>query len=321
VLAFVVRRLLWAGALCLTLSLVTFIIFYVIPTNQVQVRGGGFTDLRRASQLNGSIVQQYGQWVWHVAHGSLGKSFFSRRDVNSIIGSAAPVTISLTLGGAIMWMLIAVPLGVLSAMRPRSLLDRAATCLVLVGISAHPLWLGLIFSWLFGFKLHVLPGEGYCDLISPSTACGGPVAWFTHMLMPWFVFALVFAAIYVRMIRASVAESMEEDYVRSAYAKGHSEWSTVRRHVLPNALLPVVAMLAMDIGRFALPTALFVETAFGLPGLGKVLYDSLIRNDLPVLVGVVVFTAVAIVILNLVTDMLYAVLDPRVQVQAEAIPV
>jgi len=114
---------------------------------------------------------------------------------------------------------------------------------------------------------------------------------------------------------------MEEDYVRSAYAKGHSEWSTVRRHVLPNALLPVVAMLAMDIGRFALPTALFVETAFGLPGLGKVLYDSLIRNDLPVLVGVVVFTAVAIVILNLVTDMLYAVLDPRVQVQAEAIPV
>jgi peptide/nickel transport system permease protein len=321
VLAFVVRRLLWAVALCLALSLVTFIIFYVMPTEQVQVRGGGFTDLRRASQLNGPIFQQYGEWVWHVANGSMGKSFFSRRDVNEIIGAAAPVTISLIIGGAIMWMLIAVPLGVLSAMRPRSLLDRTATCVVLVGISVHPLWLGLIFSWFFGFRLHVLPGEGYCDLINPSTTCGGPVAWFTHMLMPWFVFALVFAALYVRMIRASVTESLQEDYVRLAYAKGHSEWGTVRGHVLPNALLPVIAMLAMDIGRFALPTALFVETAFGLPGLGKVLYDSLIRNDLPVLVGVVVFTALAIVVLNLIADLLYAVLDPRVQLQAEAIPV
>jgi peptide/nickel transport system permease protein len=320
VLPFVVRRLLWAVALCLTLSLITFIIFYVMPTQQVQVRGGGFTDLRRSSQLNGPIVQQYGQWAWHVANGSLGESFFSRRDVNSIVGAAAPVTIALVIGGAVMWMLIAVPLGVLCAMRPRSFLDRSATTLVLFGISAHPLWLGLLFSWLFGFKLHVLPGQGYCDLISPDTGCGGPVAWFTHMLMPWFVFALVFAAIYVRMIRASVTESLHEDYVRSAYAKGNSEWGTVRGHVLPNALLPVIAMLAMDIGRFALPTALFVETAFGLPGLGKVLYESLIRNDLPVLVGVVVFTAAAVVVLNLIADLLYAVLDPRVTLQAEALP-
>jgi peptide/nickel transport system permease protein len=324
VLAFVVRRLLWAGALCLTLSLVTFLIFYVIPTTQVQTRGGSaggsVADLRQLSHLNGPIVQQYGQWLWHVGRGSLGRSFFSRRDVNSIIGASAPVTISLMIGGAVMWMLIAVPLGVLSAMRPRSLLDRSATTLVLFGISVHPLWLGLILSWLFGFKLHVLPAQGYCDLVSPSTECGGPLAWFTHMLMPWFVFALVFAAIYVRMIRASVTESLHEDYVRSAYAKGQSEWGAVRGHVLPNALLPVVAMLAMDIGRFALPTALFVETAFGLPGLGKVLYDSLIRNDLPVLVGVVIFTSGMIVILNLVADLLYAVLDPRVQLQAEAIP-
>ena len=318
-LAFVVRRLLWAVALCLTLSLVTFIIFYVMPTEEVQAPGGGFTDLRRASQLNGPIVEQYGQWVWHVANGSLGKSFFSRQDVDSIIGAAAPVTMALVIGGAVMWMLIAIPLGVLSAMRPRSLLDRSATTFVLFGISAHPLWLGLLLSWTFGFKLHVLPSQGYCDLISPDTGCGGPVAWFTHMLMPWFVFALVFAALYVRMIRASVIESLHEDYVRLSYAKGNTEWGTVRSHVLPNALLPVIAMLAMDIGRFALPTALFVETAFGLPGLGKVLYDSLIRNDLPVLVGVVVFTAMAVVVLNLIADLLYAVLDPRVTLQGEAL--
>ena len=319
-LAYAVRRLCWAVALCLTLSLVTFIVFYVIPTQQVQVRGGGFTDLRKASQLNGAITHQYAQWLWHLGHGSLGRSFFSRRTVNSIIGDAAPVTIWLTLGGAVMWMLIALPLGVLSALHPRSLIDKGATTLVLIGISAHPLWMGLIFSWLFGSKLRVLPDGGYCDLINPSTSCGGPVAWFTHMLMPWFVFALVFAALYVRMIRATVTEALHEDYVRSAHAKGLTEWQAVRRHVLPNALLPVVTMLAMDIGRFALPTALFVETAFGLPGLGKVLYDALQRNDLPVLVGVVVFTTAAIVVLNLVADLLYVALDPRVKLQAVAVP-
>jgi len=320
VLAYAVRRLCWAVALCLTLSLVTFIVFYVIPTQEVQVRGGGFTDLRKASQLNGAITHQYAQWLWHLGHGSLGRSFFSRRTVNSIIGDAAPVTIWLTAGGAVMWMLIALPLGVLSALHPRSLIDKGATTLVLIGISAHPLWISLIFSWLFGSKLRVLPGGGYCDLINPSTSCGGPVAWFTHMLMPWFVFALVFAALYVRMIRASVTEALNEDYVRSAHAKGLTEWEAVRKHVLPNALLPVVTMLAMDIGRFALPTALFVETAFGLPGLGKVLYDALQRNDLPVLVGVVVFTAAAIVVLNLVADLLYVALDPRVKLQAVAVP-
>ena len=140
------------------------------------------------------------------------------------------------------------------------------------------------------------------------------------MLMPWFVFALVFAALYVRMIRATVTEALHEDYVRSAHAKGLTEWEAVRKHVLPNALLPVVTMLAMDIGRFALPTALFVETAFGLPGLGKVLYDALQRNDLPVLVGVVVFTAATIVVLNLVADLLYVALDPRVKLEAVAVP-
>ena len=312
-LAYVVKRLVWAVVLCLVLSLVTFIIFYVIPTNRVQVRGGGFTDLQRATQVSGPIVQQYAQFVWHIAQGSLGNSFFSRRSVNDIILDATPITLSLTLGGALIWMLIAVPLGVFSAMRPRSLIDRSATTLVLVGFSAHPLWLGLILSWLFGFKLSILPRSGYCDLINPSGGCGGPVQWFMHLLLPWFTFALFFAALYVRMIRATVAEALHEDYVRSARAKGLSEWRAVRTHVLPNALLPVVAMLAMDIGRFALPTALFVETAFGLPGLGKVLYESLVRNDLPVLVAVVIFTAFGVAVLNLVTDLLSGLFDPRVK--------
>ncbi|MBA2358004.1 MAG: ABC transporter permease [Actinobacteria bacterium] len=316
---YVVKRVLAAAVLGLALTLVTFIIFYVIPTNQVQVRGGGFTDLGRATQVSGPIFEQYGRFLWNVAHGSLGNSFFSRRSVNEIMLDAAPVTISLTIGGAIMWMLIALPFGIFSAMRPRSAIDRSATILVLIGLSVHPLWLGLMLSYIFGFRLHLLPEGGYCDMINPDTACGGPVQWFSHLLLPWFTFALVFAALYVRMIRASVAEALHEDYVRSGRAKGLSEWGAVRVHVLPNAILPVFAMLAMDIGRFALPTALFVETAFGLPGLGKVLYESLQRNDLPVLVGVVVFTVLGIALLNLVAELLYAVFDPRVKLSTAGI--
>jgi len=316
VLGYAVRRLLWAVVLCLALSLVTFIIFYVIPHQRVQVRGGGFAELGRASQLTGPLFQQYGQFLWNVAHGSLGRSFFSRREVNDILLDAVPVTLSLTLGGAVLWMLIALPLGVVSAMRPRSLVDRGATTLILIGFSAHPLWLGLMLSYLFGFRLDVLPATGYCDLIDPGNRCGGVLEWSRHLLLPWVTFAMFFAALYVRMIRASVAEALHEDYVRSARAKGLSEWGAIRAHVLPNALLPVLAMLAMDIGRFALPTALFVETAFGLPGLGKVLYESLTRNDLPVLVGIVIVTALAVALFNLITDLLYGLCDPRVRATA-----
>ena len=200
------------------------------------------------------------------------------------------------------------------------MLDRTATVIVLIGISIHPLWLGLILAYLFGYQLNALPFTGYCDMFSPVGSCGGPAQWFTHMLMPWITFALVFAAIYVRMIRATVTETLEEDYVRFARAKGMSEWTLLRRHCLPNAFIPVVPMVAMDISRFALPTALFVETAFGLPGLGRVLRDALIRNDLPVIVGVVVVSVLVIVIVNFLGEIVQVLIDPRVKLQAAPAP-
>jgi peptide/nickel transport system permease protein len=183
------------------------------------------------------------------------------------------------------------------------------------------LWLGLVLSYVLGNQLHVLPLSGYCDMFNPVGSCGGPVQWFTHMLMPWFTFALVFAALYVRMIRASVAETLQEDHVRFARAKGLSEWAALRRHVLPNAFISVVPMVAMDISRFALPTALFVETAFGLPGVGRVLRDAVIRNDLPVIVGVVVVSAVVVAFVNFVGELLHVVVDPRVKVRSAPVPV
>jgi peptide/nickel transport system permease protein len=316
VLAFALRRAAWALLLCLILSLFTFVIFYVVPRGQqTQQTRGRLADIQRTQQFSGPVFVQYARWVSAVAHGSLGRSYVSRRPVRDIIRDALPVTLALTVGGAVFWLLIALPLGVLSAIRPRSLLDRTATVLVLVGISTHPLWLGLILSYSLGYQLHLLPSAGYCDLFSPVGSCGGPTQWFAHMLLPWFTFSLVFAALYVRMIRATVTETLQEDYVRFARAKGMSEWAVLRRHAQPNAFIPVIPMVAMDISRFALPTALFVETAFGLPGLGQTLRNALIRNDLPVIVGVVVVTALVIAIVNFVGELIQAAIDPRVKLQ------
>jgi peptide/nickel transport system permease protein len=315
VFGYTLSRLGWAVMLCLIISLFTFVLFYVVPRQQQIQRQSGRFDLQRTQQFSGPVVVQYGRWVKGVATGSMGRSYVNRRAVSDILLDATPVTLSLTVGGAVIWILIAVPFGIMSAIWPRSTLDRASTVLVLVGLSAHPLWLGLVLSYVVGYQLHALPASGYCDMFHPVGTCGGPVQWFSHMLMPWFTFALVFAALYVRMIRASVAETLQEDHVRLARAKGMSEWGALRKHVLPNAFISVVPMVAMDISRFALPTALFVETAYGLPGLGRILRDALLRNDLPVIVGVVVVSAVVIAIVNFMGEIVQAIIDPRVQVR------
>jgi peptide/nickel transport system permease protein len=209
-------------------------------------------------------------------------------------------------------MMLAVPIGILSALRPRSLLDRLAMVFVLVGISAHPVWIGLIFAYFIGFKAGLTPITGYCDFINPSGDCGGPVQWAYHLILPWITFAILFAAVYVRMIRANVMEALTEDYVRTARAKGAPEWLVMRSHVLRNAMLPVVTMLGMDIG-LGLGGAVFTETVYGLPGLGKTAITAINGVDLPVLQGIVVFSTTMIIFFNLLVDVFYAWIDPRIR--------
>lgn len=230
----------------------------------------------------------------------------------NVIARAAPVTISLVLGGAVVWLLLAFPIGILSALRPRSLLDRAGMIFVLIGVSAHPLWIGLVLSYIFGFQLAATPIAGYCAVFSPSETCGGPVQWAYHLLLPWFAFGVVFAAIYARMIRASVLETLDAEHVRTARAFGMSEWRILKTQVLRNAMLPIVTMVGMDVG-IAFSGAIFVERAFNLPGIGPLLFQALARRDLPVLMGIVVLVTTAILIVNLIVDLLYPVLDPRVR--------
>src|SRR2546430_14056628 len=243
---------------------------------------------------------------------SLGISFAERTNVNDIVVNAAPVTASLVFGGAVFWMLIALPVGILSALRPRSLLDRIAMVFVLIGISAHPVWIGLLFAYFLGFKAGVFPITGYCDFINPSGDCGGPVQWAYHLILPWATFAFLFAALYVRMIRANVMEALGEDYVRTARAKGAPEWLVMRSHVLRNAMLPVVTMLGMDVS-IALGGAIFTESVYGLPRLGKTALQAIDGFDLPVTQGVVVFATLCVISINLLVDLLYAWIDPRIR--------
>jgi peptide/nickel transport system permease protein len=325
---YLIRRLFWAGVMFLAVTVVSYIIFFLVPAEPARLICGAqcppdqVERVRKEVGLDDPVYVQYLRFLgglmpvdlhpFHLKTPSLGNSYATRQPVNDIIKEAAPVTASLVIGGAVLWMLVALPIGILSALRPRSLLDRAAMVFVLIGISAHPVWIGLILIYFVGYKAGLTPLGGYCDMINPSTDCGGPWDWAHALILPWITFAVLFAALYVRMIRANVLEAMNEDYVRTARAKGAPEWLVMRSHVLRNAMLPVVTMLGMDIG-LALGGAVFTETIFGLPGLGKRALEALEGFDLPAVMGIVVFATVCVIVFNLIVDLLYAVIDPRIR--------
>jgi peptide/nickel transport system permease protein len=318
VIGYIVRRIGWAFALLLLATFFTFVIFFVLPAEETRVgRGSGALELamREAYNLGGDpLPKEYWQFLVNTfGHGTLGDSFVTREPVLDMLARTLPVTASLLIGGFLICMAIALPVGILSALRARSLVDRAAMVFVLIGISAHPVWIALVLSYLVGVKAHVLPIGGYCDFVNPSTSCGGAVEWAQHLILPWLSFAFLFAALYTRMIRASVLEALDEDYVRTARAKGASRERVIRAHVLRNALLPVATMIGMD-AALAFGGAIFIESVYGLPGMGRLTLFSLARRDLPVIMGVVLVVTAAIVFFNTVIDILYGWLDPRIQV-------
>jgi peptide/nickel transport system permease protein len=318
---YLIRRLLWAVVLLFCVTLITYVLFFLVPADPARLAAGKSAtaeDVERVSKnlgLDRPVYEQYGLFIKRlVVEQSLGRSYVNRRSVNELIADAAPVTFALVLGGAILWMLIALPVGILSALRPRSLMDRGAMIFVLVGISAPVIWVGLLLQYFVGFRLGLTPNSGYCDIFNPpeGASCGGPWDWFYHMILPWTTFAILFAASYARMVRANVMDTLGEDYVRTARAKGAPENSVVRNHVMRNALLPVVTMLGLDIG-VALGGAIFTEAIFNLPGLGRLAYTSVETLDLPTVQGVVVFATFAIIIISLIVDVLYAYIDPRIR--------
>jgi peptide/nickel transport system permease protein len=333
VFRYLIRRLLWACVLFFVVTLVTYVIFFIVPANPAKLVAGQRATpdkIKEAEHFLGTdrpVYVQYGKFLWRLTEPTihhwygvpvpgpkfdLGHSFTTRRSVNEIVADAAPVSASLVFGGVIFWLSISIPIGILSALRPRSIMDRITMTFVLIGVSAHPVWIGLIFAYFIGYKLGWTPITGYCDFVNPASDCGGPVQWAYHLILPWTTYAILFAALYVRMIRATVMEALGEDYVRTARAKGAPEWLVMRSHVLRNAMLPVVTMLGMDIG-LALGGAIFTETVYSLPGLGQTAIQAFQNFDLPIVQGIVVFGTVCIIVFNLIVDLLYAVIDPRIR--------
>ena len=320
---YLVRRILWAMLLFLIITFVTFVIFFMAPQDPARAQCGGDQASRACLELateklglDKPIYIQYKNFLKTlIVDHSLGYSYATRASLNEAIMKDARVTASLVIGGAVLWMLIALSVGVYSALRPRSLVDRAAMVFVLVGVSAHPVWIGLIFSYFFGVKWGITPIANYANFFGAppdSGLPGGPWQWFYHMILPWMTFAILFAALYVRMIRANVMETLNEDFVRTARAKGAPERRVLFSHVLRNAMLPVVTMLGMDIG-VALGGAIFTESVYQLPGLGREAVGAIGAQDLATLQAIVVFATIAILFFNLVVDLLYAWIDPRIR--------
>jgi peptide/nickel transport system permease protein len=315
---YIIRRLLWVIVVLLVITLVTFVTFYVLPPSDPSLTFAGkqptpqiIAAVRKQFGLDKPIYVQYGLFVKRLFLGDqygwpgFGFSFATRSAIRPEVFKRAGVTLQLALGGAVVWLLLGVPIGIVSALKRRSLIDRAAMGFALFGVSAPVFWLGLMALFIFWQKLHIIPGSGYASF-------SNPLDWFGHMIMPWVVLALLFAAFYARMVRGNLLETMGEDYIRTARAKGLRERTVITKHALRASLTPIVTMFGMDFGTL-LGGAIITETVFNLPGLGTYVVRSVGVGDLPVVLAVVTFAALGVTVLNLVVDIVYAYLDPRVR--------
>jgi len=316
---FLIRRIFQGLIVLWLVTVAVFLIFYVGPGPKGVARalaGKSATpqvvaEVSHRLLLDRPIWVQYGHFVWLLLHGNLGYSFYHDQSVNSIIAAAFPVTLSLVLGAAILWIVMGVLSGVVSAVRSRSLADRTFTGLALFFYSMPTFVLGLLFLLFFYYELTIhglalFPGSGY----TPFTT--SPFEWFRGLILPWFTLALVSAATYTRLTRGSMLDVMGEDYIRTARAKGLSERRVIFRHSLRAALTPVVTQFGLDIG-ILLGGAVITEQVFALPGLGFTTVQAITQQDLPVIIGVVIVASAAVVVANVVVDAFYAVLDPRVR--------
>lgn len=317
-LRFIIRRLLWMGVLLLIISAITFLIFYALPsTDPAQLRAGRsgspelIASIRHNLGLDKPIYVQYYRYVKGIVlHFDFGFSYQTDAPVRQQITDRLPATLSLTVGAVVLWLALAFPVGIISAVKRRSLVDRAAMGAALLAISAPVYWLGLVALYLFSkdigqFKL--FDGAGTYVPISQNVG-----TWFSSLLLPWMVLAASFAAFYARLLRSSLTEVLHEDYIRTARAKGLSERTVILRHGVRAAILPLVTVLGLDIG-ILLGGAILTESVFNVPGIGRLAYDAIKASDYATIQGTVLFGAFFIIVANLIVDIAYAAVDPRVR--------
>jgi peptide/nickel transport system permease protein len=317
-LRYIIRRVLWVVVLLFLVSALTFVIFYALPSaDPAALRAGRqpnpdlVEQIRRQLGLDKPIYEQY--WIYMkdvVLHFDFGYSYQNNVEVRHEILDRRPATISLAAGAAIVWLCIGIPVGIISAIRRRSLIDRLAMGGALLAISAPVYWLGLVSLYLFSKDIGQIPIFEGAGTYKPLSQDAG--AWFGSLLLPWFVLAASFAAFYARLLRGNLLEVMSEDYIRTARAKGLPERTVVMRHGVRSAITPIVTVLGLDIG-ILLGGAILTESVFNIPGIGRLAYDAIQHSDLPVIQGTVLFGAFFIILANLVVDIVYAFLDPRVR--------
>jgi peptide/nickel transport system permease protein len=338
--AYIVRRLLAGIALLVALTMITFLIFRLSPVDAACLivpcgPGTHTTDAQIEAAkhklgVDRPIYVQYGDYVWHlVSEGSFGRSF-TGREIDTTIRSVLPQTAFIVLGGMVVLLLLAVPLGVLSALRAQTRVDRAVLFVSIFGIALHPLVVGFVLRRVFGDWLDFAPVRGYCPIkggvpqmearptylvTQQPPTCHGLHSWASHLVLPWFTFALFFLPLYTRIIRTRLIETVTSPHVAVARAKGASELRILRKHVLRIALLPVVPMVAMDVGG-ALMAAIYVEISFNFAGLGDLVLSLLHGEnvqgyDLPLIAAITTVIGAAVILLTLVADLVHFALEPR----------
>ena len=329
-LRYIVRRLIWTVALLVIVSAVVFLLFNVFPTaDPATLRAGRSASpdqieiIREGLGLDDSKITQFGRYLQGVftpfeiedpevdGPFDLGTSIFQNNArVEDIIIDRLPATAMLVVGAVVIWLMVSIPIGIISAVRQKSLLDRGTMVTSLAFISAPVFWLGLVALYLFSSDvgvLHIFPGQGsYGDADTFFGKVGA-------MILPWLVLASATAAVYARYVRSQMIDVMTEDYIRTARAKGLSERRIILKHGLRSALTPIVTLLGLDMGLLLAGNAILTETVFVIPGIGREVSGAIGESDLPLIQGIVLFGAFFIITFNLIVDILYAYLDPRVR--------
>jgi peptide/nickel transport system permease protein len=326
-LRFLIRRVMQGVLVMWLVTVAVFGLFFISPSGPQAVahRIGGkeatpqqIIRIMHNLGLTKPLYKQYWYFLWGTPHragllrGSLGYDYYYQVPVNHIIASAAPITFSLALGASVLWLIMGLASGVLSAVRPRSFLDRFFTAIALFFYSLPTFVLGLLFLLFlyfdFATKLHLhwFPAAGYVDFTH------NPLQWAHHLILPWFTLALVSAAAYTRLSRSSMLDVLGEDYIRTARAKGLTERRVVLRHGLRAALTPIVTQFGIDVA-VLIGGAVVTESVFSMQGLGYTAVQAITNEDLPVILGIVIVASLAVVTVNILVDIVYAVLDPRVR--------
>jgi peptide/nickel transport system permease protein len=315
---FLVRRVLTGIVVLWLVATAAFFLFFARPVETVahQLAGRAATPqiinqaIRRLG-LDQPILVQYWHFLNHLVHGDLGYSFYTGQSVNTMLMQDLPPTASLVVGGVILWLVAGLAVGIISATRARSLFDRFSTVGVLIGLSMPTFVVGELLLLVVFLPLNqsgfTWIQNGY---VGPSVGLG---TWFGHMLLPWITLAAVQAAVYTRLTRGQLIDTLGEDYIRTARAKGLSERRVVYRHAVRAALTPVVSQLGVDVGQL-LGGVVVVESVFGLGGIGQTSVQAIYTDNLPVIIGFVIAAALFVVVANLIVDLVYALLDPRVRI-------